>query len=91
MTAAPCPPKGGRIAPRRRRCHGSTEDSGLTKVQDLTPEEKESNLAFRLALQGDYRLGAKLGLFNDPNAVDEETEGDSSAGPSDHDRAQPDD
>ena len=67
------------------------EDSGLVKVQDLTPDEKERILAFRLALQGDYRLGAKLGLFNDPNAGDEETEGDSSAGPSDHDRAQPDD
>ena len=37
------------------------EGSGLTKVQDLTPE-RESNLAFTLALQGDYRLGAKLGL-----------------------------
>ena len=69
------------------------EGSGLARVQDLTPKERESNLAFTLALQGDYRLGAKLGLFNDPNAGDaeEETEGDSSAGPSDHDRAQPDD
>ena len=62
------------------------EDSGLVKVQDLTPAEKERILAFRLARQGDYRLGAKLGLFNDPNAGDDET-----AGPSDHHRAQPDD
>ena len=47
------------------------EDSGLTRVQDLTPKERESNLAFTLALQGDYRLGAKLGLFFDPNAEPE--------------------
>ena len=68
-----------------------SEPTGLAKVQDLTPDEKERIEAFRLALQGDYSLGAKLGLFNNPNAGDEETEGNSSAGPSDHDRAQPDD
>ena len=50
------------------------EGSGLTRVQDLTPKERESNLAFTLALQGDYRLGAKLGLFNDPNAPEPEPE-----------------
>ena len=60
-------------------------------VREISVNPAHLDLAFRLALQGDYSLGAKLGLFNDPNAGDEETEGDSSAGPSDHDRAQPDD